>query len=688
MSDRTDLDILSINTIRTLSMDAVQKANSGHPGAPMGLAPLAYCLWQRFLRYDPGDPIWPNRDRFVLSAGHASMLLYSVLHLAGVKQVDGSYKVLDEPAVSLDDIKNFRQLESRTPGHPEYRLTSGVETTTGPLGQGAAASVGMAIAGRWMAEHFNRPNFDLFDYNVYALAGDGCMMEGISSEAASLAAHLKLSNLCWIYDNNKISIDGPTTLAFTEDVASRFKAYGWRVTQVTDANDLEALAEAFTTFKETEDRPTLIVVDSHIAYGAPNLQDNSEAHGSPLGEDEIRATKKNYGWPEDEHFHVPDGVREHLAAGVGARGRVLRDKWMERFAAYEAEYPELAGQVQMMQLRKLPAGWDSEVPNFPADPKGMATRASSGKVLNGIAKNVPWLMGGSADLTPSTKTLLTFEDAAGDFQAGDYRPRNLRFGVREHAMGAILNGLSHCKVRPYGATFLVFSDYMRPSIRLAALMEIPVVYVFTHDSIGVGEDGPTHQPVEQLAALRAIPGLVVIRPSDANETAEAWRMAMELHHGPTALALSRQNLPTLDRTKYAPADGLRRGAYVLADADSGDPEVLLLASGSEVALCLEAYERLTAEGVRARLVSVPSWELFERQDQKYREGVLPPAVVARVAVEQALGQGWEKYVGIGGAIVGMETFGASAPIKDVQKHFGFTVDQVVAAAKAQIEAAG
>jgi transketolase len=545
----------------------------------------------------------------------------------------------------------------------------------------------MAIAGRWMAEHFNRPNFDIIDYDVYALAGDGCMMEGISSEAASLAAHLKLSNLCWIYDNNKISIDGPTTLAFTEDVASRFKAYGWRVAHVSDANDLEALAEAFTTFKETDDRPTLVVVDSHIAFGAPNLQDSHDAHGSPLGEDEIRATKRNYGWPEDQHFHVPDGVRGHFAAGVGARGRVLRDKWMERFAAYEAEYPELAGQITMMQHRKLPAGWDDDIPSFEADPKGMATRASSGKVLNAIAKNVPWLMGGSADLTPSTKTLLTFDEAAGDFQPDDYRPRNLRFGVREHAMGAILNGLAHCKLRPYGATFLVFSDYMRPSIRLAALMEIPVIYVFTHDSIGVGEDGPTHQPVEQLAALRAIPGLVVIRPADANETAEAWRVAMELHHQPTALVLSRQNLPTLDRAKFGPADGLRRGAYVLADSESGDPEVLLLASGSEVALCLEAYERLTAEGVRSRLVSVPSWELFERQDEKYCESVLPHAVVARVAVEQAVGQGWERYVGIGGAIVGMETFGASAPIKDVQKHFGFTVEDVVAAARAQVEAA-
>jgi len=688
MGTQTDLDTLSINTIRTLSMDAVQKANSGHPGAPMGMAPVAYCLWQRFLRYDPGDPIWPNRDRFVLSAGHASMLLYSVLHLAGVKQVDRRYRVLDEPAVSLEDIESFRQLGSRTPGHPEYRLTSGVETTTGPLGQGAAVSVGMAIAGRWMAEYFNRPSFDIFDYDVYALASDGCMMEGISSEAASLAAHLRLSNLCWVYDSNRVSIDGPTSLTFTEDVAARFRAYGWRVSHVDDANDLEQLAEAFTTFRETDDRPSLIVVDSHIAFGAPNLQDNSEAHGAPLGEDEIRAAKRNYGWPEEEQFHVPDGVRDHFAANVGARGRVLRDKWMEKLAAYEAQYPELAGQLQMMQRRTLPSGWDSGIPEFAADAKGTATRASSGKVLNAIAKNVPWLMGGSADLTPSTKTLLTFEDAAGDFQADDHRARNLRFGVREHAMGAILNGLSHCKLRPYGATFLVFSDYMRPAIRLAALMEIPVIYVFTHDSIGVGEDGPTHQPVEQLAALRAIPGLVVIRPADANETAEAWRVAMELDHQATALVLSRQSLPTLDRTKFGPADGLRRGAYVLADAESGDPEVLLLASGSEVALCLEAYERLTAEGVRARLVSVPSWELFDRQDQEYRESVLPPRVSARLAVEQGVAQGWERYVGAGGAVIAMESFGTSAPMADVQRHFGFTVEDVVAAARAQIEAAG
>jgi transketolase len=648
MTDQKDLDLLSINTIRTLSMDAVQAANSGHPGAPMGLAPVAYCLWQRFLRYDPEDPIWPNRDRFVLSAGHASMLLYSLLHLAGVRSVDADYKVEGQLSVPLEEIKRFRQLDSKTPGHPEYRLTSGVETTTGPLGQGAGVSVGMAIAGRWMGEHFNRPEFD---------------------------------------NNNRISIDGPTKLAFTEDVGSRFRAYGWNVAHVADANDLEALQAGFRAFKATDDRPTLIVVDSHIAYGAPNKQDSADAHGSPLGEDEVRGAKQNYGWPEDAHFQVPDGVREHFAAGIGARGRVLRDKWMERFSDYKDRYPELAGQVELMQRRQLPDGWDADIPSFPADPKGLATRASSGKVLNAIGKNVPWLVGGSADLTPSTKTLLTFEEAAGDFQAGDYSPRNLRFGVREHAMGAIVNGLSHCKLRPYGATFLVFADYMRAPIRLAALMELPVIYVFTHDSIGVGEDGPTHQPVEHLASLRAIPGLVVIRPGDANEVAEAWRTIMEFRQQPVALALSRQSLPTLDRTKYGSAEGLRRGAYVLADADAADPDLLLIASGSEVALCLEAYEVLSAQGIRTRVVSMPSCELFDRQIRTYRESVLPPSARARVAVEQAVTFGWDRYVGSSGAVIGMETFGASAPIKDVQKRFGFTLENVVATAKEQLAAA-
>ncbi len=664
----------------------MKRSANQRPAIAIPTLTAAYCLWQRFLRYDPEDPVWPNRDRFVLSAGHASMLLYSLLHLADVRAVGPEYEVLEALSVPLEEIKRFRQLASRTPGHPEYRLPSGVETTTGPLGQGAAVSVGMAIAGRWLAERFNRPGFDLFSYDVYALAGDGCMMEGISSEAASLAGHLRLSNLCWVYDNNKISIDGPTALAFTEDVAGRFRAYGWHVAHVSDANDLEALEGAFRAFKATESRPTLIIVDSHIAYGAPNKQDSADAHGSPLGEDEIRGAKRNYGWPEDEHFLVPDGVREHFAAGIGARGRVLRDKWMERFADYKQENPELAQQVELMQRRELPEGWDKDVPVFPADSKGIATRASSGKVLNAIARQVPWLLGGSADLTPSTKTYLGFEEAAGDLEADNYGARNLRFGVREHAMGAIVNGLAHCKLRPYGATFLVFSDYMRPPIRLAALMELPVIYVFTHDSIGVGEDGPTHQPVEQLAALRAIPGLVVIRPADANEVAEAWRVIMELRHEPAALALSRQNLPTIDRGKYGDARGLGRGGYVLADAEGADPELLLVASGSEVALCLQAHEQLMAEGIRARLVSLPSWELFDRQAQEYRDDVLPPAVQARVAVEQGVRLGWERYVGANGAIIGMESFGTSAPMEDAQRHFGFTVENVVAAARAQLAA--
>ena len=684
MSPEAKLDLLSINTIRTLSMDAVQKANSGHPGAPMGMAPVAYTLWQRFLRYDPGDPLWPDRDRFVLSAGHASMLLYSVLHLAGVRQVSADQEARDELAVTLDQIKSFRQLGSRTPGHPEYGLTTGVETTTGPLGQGAAVSVGMAIASRWMAEHFNRPDFELFDYDVYALAGDGCMMEGITSEAASAAGHLRLSNLCWIYDSNRITIEGSTDLAFSEHVAARFNAYGWSVTHVPDANDIEALDAAFRNFKSTEDRPTLIIFDSHIAFGSPNKQDSADAHGSPLGEDEIRETKRVYGWPEDAHFLVPDGVREHFAAGIGARGRVLRDKWMEKFAGYREKYPELAEHVDTMMRGQLPVGWDADIPSFPADPKGLATRGASGKVLNAIAEHVPWLIGGSADLAPSTKTLLTSSDAAGDFEAGSYGARNLRFGVREHAMGAILNGLAHDKIRPYGATFLVFSDYMRPSIRLAALMGNPVVYVFTHDSIGVGEDGPTHQPVEQIAALRAIPGLIVIRPADANETAEAWKVVMELQHEPVALALSRQSLPVVDRSVYGAADGLRHGAYVLADAEDGQPDLILIASGSEVALCMEASDRLAADGVKIRVVSMPSWELFERQDQGYRDGVLPPAVKARVAVEAGIKQGWDRYVGLGGAIVGMDSFGASAPLQDVMGHFGFTPENVIAVAKQQL----
>ena len=683
---QTDLDLLSINTIRTLAMDAVQAANSGHPGTPMSLAPVVYCLWQRFLRFDPQDPIWPDRDRFVLSAGHASMLLYSMLHLCGVNAVNAKYETLGELSVKLADIKCFRQLQSRAAGHPEYRWTSGVETTTGPLGQGVAVSVGMAMAGRWMAEYFNRPDFQMFSYDVYALAGDGCMMEGISGEAASLAGHLKLSNLCWIYDNNRITIEGPTNLAFSEDVATRFIAYGWNVTRVGDANDLDMLERAFRTFKASTDRPTLIIVDSHIAYGAPTKEGTAAAHGSPLGEDEIRATKRFYGWPEKAQFLVPDGVREHFADGVGARGRELREGWMGRFEAFQAQYPELADQLYKMQHRQLPDGWDKDIPSFPADAKGVAGRAASSQVLNAIAKNVPWIIGGSADLAPSTKTLLTF-DGAGNFSAENYGARNLHFGVREHAMGAILNGLSHCKVRPYGSGFLIFSDYMRAPIRLSALMEIPVIYIFTHDSIGVGEDGPTHQPVEQLASLRAVPGIVIFRPADANEVAEAWRMIMEMHHEPAVLVLSRQALPTFDRSRCGSADGVRKGAYVLADAKDGSPDVLLLASGSEVALCMDAYDQLSSEGVRARVISMASWELFERQDQGYRDSVIPPDVSARVAVEQASTMGWDRYVGTAGSIIGMETFGTSAPLKDVQRKYGFTPDRVIAVAREQLEAA-
>ncbi|MGH7322955.1 MAG: transketolase [Candidatus Rokuibacteriota bacterium] len=671
-----------VNTIRTLAMDAVQAANSGHPGTPMAMAPVAYCLWHRFLRFDPDDPIWPNRDRFVLSMGHASMLLYSLLHLCEVKAVNAKYERLGDATVTLEDIKRFRQLDSKCAGHPEYRWTSGIETTTGPLGQGVATSVGLAIAGRWLASYFNRPRFDMFDYDVYALAGDGCMMEGVSGEAASLAGHLKLSNLCWIYDNNKITIEGHTEWAFSEDVATRFIAYGWNVTRVGDANDLEILERAFRTFKNTKDRPTLIIVDSHIAWGAPNKQDTHAAHGEPLGEEEIRLTKRNYGWPEEAQFLVPDDVRAHFRDGTGKRGRALREAWMAKFKEYEIQYPELADQLFRMQKRQLPAGWDKDIPTFAADPKGVAGRDASAKVLNAIAPRVPWLIGGSADLAPSTKTRLTFE-GAGDFTAQSYGGRNFHFGIREHAMGSILNGLSLSKVRPYGSGFLIFSDYSRPTLRLAAIMEIPVIYIFTHDSIGVGEDGPTHQPIEQLASLRAIPGLVTLRPADANEVAEAWRVIMERQHEPVVLVLSRQALPTLDRSRYAPASGVRQGAYILADAADGRPEVLLLATGSEVALCVEAYEKLNAEGIGARVVSMPSWELFEHQSQAYRDSVLPPHVTARVSVEQASTFGWGRYVGSTGRMVGMRTFGASAPLKELQKKFGFTVDHVVAAAKEQ-----
>ena len=674
------IDQQCINTIRTLSMDAVQQANSGHPGTAMAMAPVVYSLWQHFLRFDPGDPIWPNRDRFVLSMGHASMLLYSLLHLCGVKAVNPEYETVGDLSVTLADIKKFRQLDSKCPGHPEYRWTSGVETTTGPLGQGVATSVGMAMASRWMGAYFNRPEFHMIDYDVYALCGDGCMMEGVTGEAASLAGHLKLSNLCWIYDNNKITIEGHTELAFCEDVATRFSAYGWNVVRVGDANDLAMLERALTVFLNTEDRPTLIIVDSHIAYGAPHKQDTSAAHGEPLGEEEIKLAKRHYGWPEDAQFLVPPGVPAHFQSLMGTRGRAAREQWMTRFAEYLQAYPDLADALFRMQRRELPDGWEQDFPTFPADSKGLAGRDASAKVLNAIAGRVPWLIGGSADLTPSTKTRLTHE-GAGDFSPADYRGRNLHFGIREHAMGSILNGLSLSKVRPFGSGFLIFSDYSKPAIRLSAIMEIPVIHVFTHDSIGVGEDGPTHQPIEQLASLRAVPGLLVIRPADANEVVEAWRVIMQLHHEPAALVLSRQALPTLDRTTYAPASGLAKGAYVLAEAPGGNPEVLLLATGSEVSLCLAAYERLIKEGIQARVVSMPSWELFERQSRAYRDQVLPPHVTARVSVEQAATTGWDRYIGLAGISIGMNTFGASAPLKELQKKFGFTPEHLVVAVK-------
>ena len=685
MQTRNDLDAACINTIRTLSMDAVQAANSGHPGTPMALAPVAYYLWQHVLRFDPQDPIWPNRDRFILSAGHASMLLYSLLHLTGVKAVSKDYETLGEPSVPLEAIKRFRQLGSRCPGHPEYRWTSGVETTTGPLGQGLANSVGMAIAGRWLAARHNRPGFEgLIDFNVYALCGDGCLMEGISAEAASLAGHLGLSNVCWIYDNNHITIEGNTQLAFSDDVATRFIGHGWNVTRVGDANDLELLARAFRTFLATRDRPTLIIVDSHIAYGAPNKQDTSAAHGEPLGEQEIRLTKRNYDWPEEAKFLVPEGVYDHFRDGIGKRGKELRDAWFARVKEYRARYPDLADQFYRMMHRQLPEGWDKGLPTFPADAKGLATRDASGKVLNAAATNVPWLLGGSADLGPSCKTRLTF-DGAGDFEADGYGGRNLHFGIREHAMAAVLNGMALVKVRAYGSTFLIFSDYAKPAIRLSALMELPVIYVFTHDSIGVGEDGPTHQPVEQVTSLRAIPGLIVLRPADANEVVEAWKVIIKLHHEPAALILTRQAVPTIDRSRYASASGVAHGAYVLADAPDGKPDVLLLATGSEVVLCLEAYEQLKAEGIRARVVSMPSWELFDDQPQDYRDRVLPPGVTARVSVEQASTFGWSKYVGATGHSIGMRSFGASAPLKDLVKKFGFTPEHVTAAAREQLK---
>ena len=677
------LDTLSINTIRTLAIDAVQKANSGHPGAPMGLAPVTYCLWQEFLRYDPADPTWLNRDRFVLSNGHASMLLYAMLHLAEVRRVDESGNVTKDLAVSMDEIKHFRQLGSRTPGHPESHITSGVEVTTGPLGQGVGNSVGIAIAGKWQAANFNRPGLELFNFNVYVMCSDGDLMEGIGGEAASLAGHLKLSNLCWIYDHNSVTLDGPASWSFSEDVATRFLGYGWNVTRVADANDLEMIARAFETFQKTPDRPTLIIVDSHIGYGSPHKQDSNSSHGEPLGEDEVRLVKKFYGWPEDAHFLIPEGVQEHFRDGIGKRGRDLRAQWSKTFAEYRQKYPELAERLDQMQHRKLPAGWDKNIPTFPADAKGMATRESGGKVLNALAQNIPWLVGGSADLATSNKTTLKF-DGAGDFQAGSYAGRNFHFGVREHVMAASVNGMTISSLRAFGATFFNFSDYMRASMRLAALMQLPSIFVFTHDSIGLGEDGPTHQPVEQLASLRAMPNMIVLRPGDANEVAEAWKVILQLDESPASLVLSRQAMPTLDRSKYAAASGVAKGAYVLADSPGGNPDVILIGTGSELSLCVDAYERLKAEGIKARVVSMPSWEIFEKQDAAYQTSVFPPEVTARVSVEMASTFGWERYTGSKGRNIGMHRFGASAPLKDLLKYFGFTVDHVVEEARAAI----
>src|SRR5499433_3860197 len=674
------LDQLSINCIRTLSIDAVQQAKSGHPGTPMALAPLIYTLWNRVMRFDPQDPIWPNRDRFVLSNGHASMLLWSVLHLTGTRAVNAEYERLGQPAVSLDDIRHFRQLGSKAPGHPEYHLVSGVEATTGPLGQGVATSVGMAIAEAWLANRYNRPDFELFGSNIYAVCGDGCMMEGVGSEAASLAGHLALDNLCWIYDNNHITIEGNTRITFSEDVAARFLGYGWNVLRVGDANDIERIEHALDVFRQTKGRPTFIILDSHIGYGSPHKQDTAAAHGEPLGEDEVRLTKRDYGWPEDAKFLVPDGVREHFAAGIGKRGPQARARWTELFAAYRSKYPELATEIDLMQRRELPAGWDRGLPVFPADPKGIAGRDASGKVLNVLAQNIPWLLGGSGDLATSNKTILTFE-GAGDFEPGTRGGRNLHFGIREHAMAAAVNGLSLSKLRAFGATFFIFSDYARPAIRLSSLMELPTIFVFTHDAMGDGEDGPTHQPVEHLASLRAMPGLVTLRPGDANEVVEAYRYVMQLRHQPAVLALSRQPLPTLDRLVYASAAGVARGAYVLADPPGGNPEVILIASGSELSLAVEAHGKLLAEGIRSRVVSIPSWEIFDRQTPEYRDSVLPPAVKARVAVEQASTFGWERYVGSTGHVIGMKTFGASAPLKALQEKFGFEPERVVASAK-------
>jgi transketolase len=676
-----DIDQLCINTIRTLSIDAIQKANSGHPGTPMALAPVAYTLWQSFLSFDPADPIWPGRDRFVLSAGHASMLLYSLIFLAGVRAVEPDYEVVGQPAVALEDIERFRQLDSRAPGHPEYRWTSGVETTTGPLGQGVATSVGMAIASKWQGARYGA---DLFDFDVYAIGGDGCLMEGVSGEAASLAGHLKLDNLCWVYDNNHITIDGRTELAYGDDVPLRFEGYGWNIVRVEDANDLDRIESAFAEFRAEPARPTLIVVDSHIGWGSPHKQDTAAAHGEPLGEEEVRETKRAYDWPEDAQFLVPEGVREHFAAGIGRRGAEARAEWEGRLVSYAQDNADLAAEIDAMQKRELPQDWDAAIPTFDPDEKGLATRKASSKVQNAIGERLPWLLAGSADLTDSTSVRFDF-DGAIDFEPGSYDGRQLHYGIREHESAAISNGLSLSKLRPLWSTYLTFSDYAKPAIRLSALMELPVIHLFTHDSIGLGEDGPTHQPVEHLAGLRAIPGLDVIRPADANEVAEAWRVALDRTHQPVALVLTRQDVPVLDRSKYASAEGLRRGGYVLADAGDGSaPDVILIATGGDVAVALGAHEELSGEGISSRVVSLPCWELFDRQDAAYRDEVLPPSVTARVSVEEASTLGWDRYVGPAGRKIGMHTFGTSAPLKDVLDKFGFTPDKVAEAAREAI----
>ncbi len=679
-SSPAQIDQLCINTIRTLSIDAVQQAKSGHPGTPMALAPLVYTIWNRVMRFDPQDPIWPNRDRFVLSNGHASMLLWSVLHLTKTQAVDAEYETLGQPAVTLDDIRHFRQLGSKAPGHPEYHLVSGVEATTGPLGQGIANSVGMAIARKWLAARYNRPGFEIFNYNIYTVCGDGCLMEGVGSEAASLAAHLGLDNLCWIYDNNHITIEGNTRITFTEDVAARFLGYGWNVLRVGDANDTDRIEQALEIFRDTTGRPTIIVLDSHIGYGSPHKQDTAEAHGEPLGEEEVRLTKRNYGWPEDAKFLVPDGVYDRFAAGIGERGANARRTWIELFKQYRKEHPDLAAEIDQIERRELPAGWDRNLPVFPADAKGIAGRDASGEVLNVIAQNIPWFLGGSADLGPSNRTLLTYS-GAGDFQANTPTGKNLHFGIRENAMAAIVNGLSLSKLRAYGATFFIFSDNARPSMRLSSIMELPAIFIFTHDAMGDGEDGPTHQPVEHLALMRATPGLVTLRPADANEVVEAYRYILQLRHEPAVLVLSRQPLPTLDRNKYAAASNVARGAYVLADAPGGNPDIILIASGSEVSLAVDAHETLTGEGIRSRVVSMPSWDIFDHQSQEYRDQVLPPTVKLRIAIEEASTLGWERYVGDSGRIIGMKTFGASAPLKELQKKFGFEPDQLAATAR-------